>query len=146
MKIGFIGFGNMGGLMVYNLVKGGYDVLGFDFVVFMLEGVYRVVIVGEVVCGVDVVIIMLLNGVILCVVVVEIIFVMSKGVVFFDCFIVDVVSVCVVVVDVEVVGMMVIDVFVFGGIIGVVVGMFMFMVGGFDVVFVVVKLFFDIMG
>lgn len=123
----------------------GYDVVGFDLVV-CFDGIIMVGLVVEVCDGVDVVIIMLLNGVILWFVVVEVIFVFGIGVIFVDCLIVDVESVCVVVVDVEVVGFGVIDVLVFGGIKGVVDGMLIFMVGGSDVVFVVVKLLLDIMG
>lgn len=146
MVVGFIGLGNMGGLMVVNFVKVGYWVLGFDLfeevmVIFESVGGEWVFLVVVLVFEVDVIVIMLLVGKYVCVIYIGeggILDYVCDGMFLIDFFMIDVDSVCVVFEVVVVKGMLMVDVFVFGGVVGVVVGILIFMVGGMESVFEVV--------
>ena len=56
MKIGFIGLGNMGRPMALNLLKEGYEVIGFDTVPADLDGITMATSAAEAAIGVDFVI------------------------------------------------------------------------------------------
>ena len=90
MKIGFIGLGNMGKPMALNLLKGGYEVIGFDTVAFTLSGITVANSAAEVASGADVVITMLPNGAILQSVADQVLEVMTEGAILLDCSTVDV--------------------------------------------------------
>lgn len=150
----FIGLGNMGGLMVVNLVKNGYSVCVFDLVLVVVQvvvdvGVSVVVLVCDILVDVEVVILMLLVS---CYVegvylgddgIFVVIFV---GVLVIDCSMIVLVSVCKVLEVVVVCGLQMIDVLVFGGIVGVQVGILIFIVGGEEDVLECVCLVLQVMG
>lgn len=154
VKIGFIGVGNMGGLMVVNLIKVGYQVKVYDLFVQFVENVvvqsqvgigsvYIVVLFQEVVQDVEFVILMLLFGKIVedFYIYQQVIFkFMFVQILVIDCFIIVVENVINVFNVVQVLGIYMLDVSVFGGVGGVVVGMFIFIVGGDQVVFEKVNL------
>lgn len=153
-QIVFIGFGYMGVLMVINLFKVGYLLNVFDLVQSVVDGLVVVGVsvvcsVCDVVQGVDVVISMLLvsqyveglyfddDGLF-----VYIVF----GILVLECLIIVLILVCKVYVVVCECGLVMFDVLVFGGIVGVVVGILIFMVGGDVEVLEKVWLLFEVMG
>lgn len=150
----FIGLGNMGGLMVVNLVKVGYVVCVFDLVFVVVQvvvdvGVIVVYFVLDILIDVEIVIFMLLvscyvEGVYLGEdgLLVDI----FGGVLLIDCSIIVLVIVCKVVEVVVVCGLQMFDVLVFGGIVGVQVGILIFIVGGDVEVFECVCLILQVMG
>ena len=85
MNIGFIGLGNMGAPMAYNLAKAGHTVLGFDTETVTVEMVEISPSVRNCVETAEVVITMLPNGEILQSVADETIRYMKKGSIFLDC-------------------------------------------------------------
>ncbi len=79
MKIGFVGLGNMGTPMAVNLTNAGHEVVGFDPVAAIPEGVTKAQTAQEAASGADVVITMLPNGDIAHSVASDILPVMTKG-------------------------------------------------------------------
>ena len=146
MKIGFIGLGNMGKPMAFNLIKNGYEVTGFDIVPANSQGIAMAKSAVEVAVGADVVITMLPNGVILQSVADQVLNVMNKGAVFLDCSTVDVDSARHVANLAETEKIIAIDAPVSGGIGGASSGTLTFMVGGSNQGFAKVKPLFDVMG
>ena len=146
MKIGFIGLGNMGKPMAFNLIKNGYEVTGFDIVPDDSHGITMAKSAVEVAVGADVVITMLPNGVILQSVADQVLNVMNKGAVFLDCSTVDVDSTRRVANLAEIAKIIAMDAPVSGGIGGASSGTLTFMVGGSNQGFAKVKPLFDVMG
>ena len=146
MKIGFIGLGNMGKPMAFNLIKNGYEVTGFDIVPADSHGITMAKSAVEVAVGADVVITMLPNGVILQSVADQVLNVMNKGAVFLDCSTVDVDSARHVANLAEIAKIIPMDAPVSGGIGGASSGTLTFMVGGSNQGFAKVKPLFDVMG
>ena len=146
MKIGFIGLGNMGKPMAFNLIKNGYEVTGFDIVPDDSHGITMAKSAVEVAVGADVVITMLPNGVILQSVADQVLNVMNKGAVFLDCSTVDVNSTRRVANLAEIAKIIAMDAPVSGGIGGASSGTLTFMVGGSNQGFAKVKPLFDVMG
>ena len=146
MRIGFIGLGNMGKPMAFNLIKNGYEVTGFDIVPADSHGITMAKSAVEVAVGADVVITMLPNGVILKSVADQVLNVMNKGAVFLDCSTVDVDSARHVANLAEIAKIIAMDAPVSGGIGGASSGTLTFMVGGSNQGFAKVKPLFDVMG
>ena len=146
MKIGFIGLGNMGKPMAFNLIKNGYEVTGFDIVPDDSHGITMAKSAVEVAVGADVVITMLPNGVILQSVADQVLNVMNKGAVVLDCSTVDVNSTRRVANLAEIAKIIAMDAPVSGGIGGASSGTLTFMVGGSNQGFAKVKPLFDVMG
>ena len=146
MKIGFIGLGNMGKPMAFNLIKNGHEVTGFDIVPAVSHGITMAKSAVEVAVGADVVITMLPNGVILQSVADQVLNVMNKGTVFLDCSTVDVDSARHVANLAEIAKIIAMDAPVSGGIGGASSGTLTFMVGGSNQGFAKVKPLFDVMG
>ena len=146
MRIGFIGLGNMGAPMAYNLAKAGHTVLGFDTHNLKVEMVEIVLSARDCVESVDVVITMLPNGEILKSVADETIQYMKEGSIFLDCSTVDVASAKIVAEIAKNHMIVPLDAPVSGGIVGAKKGTLTFMVGGADEGFIKVKELFDIMG
>ena len=146
MKIGFIGLGNMGKPMAFNLIKDGHEVTGFDIVPAVSHGITMAKSAVEVAVGADVVITMLPNGVILQSIADQVLNVMNKGAVFLDCSTVDVDSTRRVANLAEIAKIIAMDAPVSGGIGGASSGTLTFMVGGSNQGFAKVKPLFDIMG
>ena len=146
MKIGFIGLGNMGKPMAFNLIKNGHEVTGFDIVPAVSHGITMAKSAIEVAVGADVVITMLPNGVILQSVADQVLNVMNKGAVFLDCSTVDVDSARHVANLAEIAKIIAMDAPVSGGIGGASSGTLTFMVGGSNQGFAKVKPLFDVMG
>ena len=146
MKIGFIGLGNMGAHMAYNLAKAGHTVLGFDTQVLKVEMVEIVPTARDCVETAEVVITMLPNGEILKSVANETIKYMKQGSVFLDCSTVDVASAKSVAEISKNHKIIPVDAPVSGGIGGAQEGTLTFMVGGPNEGFTKAKELFDIMG
>ena len=146
MKIGFIGLGNMGKPMAFNLIKNGHEVTGFDIVPAVSHGITMAKSAVEVAVGADVVITMLPNGVTLKSIADQVLNVMNKGAVFLDCSTVDVDSARHVANLAEIAKIIAMDAPVSGGIGGATSGTLTFMVGGSNQGFAKVKPLFDIMG
>lgn len=146
MKIGFIGLGNMGGPMAANLLRAGHEIVGFDLVAPLPEGIVRAGSAAEAATGAEVVITMLPNGAILRSVAEEVIPVMAKGAVLCDSSTVDVASARAVADQAAAAGLLVLDAPVSGGIGGAVAGTLTFMVGGTEAAFAVVQQLFGVMG
>ena len=146
MKIGFIGLGNMGGPMAANLAAAGHDVIGFDLVAPVPEGVSMAASGADAAKGADAVITMLPNGAILKAVAAEIIPAMSNGSLFVDCSTVDVESARVVADQAVAAGLAPVDAPVSGGITGAAAGTLTFMAGGPEDAFSRTEPLFDIMG
>ncbi len=145
MKIGFIGIGNMGAPMAQNLLKAGYEVLGFDTAAHP-DGIPQATSSADVAELADVVLTMLPSGAILRGVAAEVIPAMKRGAVFLDCSTVDLASARAVAADAEAAGLLVVDAPVSGGVGGAEAGTLTFMVGGSDEAFARVKPLFDVMG
>ena len=146
MNIGFIGLGNMGAPMAYNLAKAGHTVLGFDTETVTVEMVEISPSVRNCVETAEVVITMLPNGEILQSVADETIRYMKKGSIFLDCSTVDVASAKSVAEIAKKHSVIPLDAPVSGGIGGAKEGTLTFMVGGPDGGFIKVRELFDIMG
>lgn len=146
MKIGFIGLGNMGAPMARNLANAGHDVMGFDVVAPVPEGVTGAPSAAAAAKDAEIVITMLPDGAILRRVADEVIPAMEQGAVLLDCSTVDVESARTVAVQAEAAGLGALDAPVSGGIGGAEAGTLTFMVGGSDAAFAKAKPLFDIMG
>ena len=146
MRIGFIGLGNMGAPMAYNLAKAGHTVLGFDTQTLTVEMVEIAQTPRDCAEKAEVVITMLPNGKILKSVADETIQYMKEGSIFLDCSTVDVASAKSVAEIAKNHTIIPLDAPVSGGIGGAKEGTLTFMVGGPDEGFIKVKELFDIMG
>ena len=146
MRIGFIGLGNMGAPMAYNLAKAGHTVLGFDTQTLTVEMVEIAQTPRDCAEKAEVVITMLPNGKILKSVADETIQYMKEGSIFLDCSTVDVASAKSVAEIAKNHTVIPLDAPVSGGIGGAKEGTLTFMVGGPDEGFIKVKELFDIMG
>jgi 3-hydroxyisobutyrate dehydrogenase len=145
MKVAFIGLGNMGAPMAANLVKSGFDVVGFDTVA-QPEGLPLAATAAEAAAGADVVITMLPNGAILRAVAAEIHPAMKSGAIHLDCSTVDVDSARDVAQAAAHAGLEAMDAPVSGGVGGAAAGTLTFMAGGSDAAFAKVTPLFDVMG
>jgi len=146
MKIGFIGLGNMGAPMAANLVKAGYEVIGFDPVDVNIDGVSMARNALEAAMNSDIVITMLPNGRILRSVVDEIIGSLKPGTGLVDCSTVDVENARLVANKALVRELLPVDAPVSGGITGATNGTLTFMAGGSDAAFEKARPLFEIMG
>ena len=146
MNIGFIGLGNMGAPMAYNLAKAGHTVLGFDTENVTVEMVEILPSVKNCVETAEVVITMLPNGEILKSVADKAIEHMQEGSIFLDCSTVDVASAKSVAEIAKNNLVIPLDAPVSGGIGGAKDGTLTFMVGGPDEGFTKAQDLFDIMG
>ncbi len=146
MRIGFIGLGNMGAPMAYNLAKAGHTVLGFDTQTITVKMVEMAQTPRDCAEKAEVIITMLPNGKILKSVADETIQYMKEGSIFLDCSTVDVASAKSVAEIAKNHTVIPLDAPVSGGIGGAKEGTLTFMVGGPDEGFIKVKELFDIMG
>ena len=146
MKIGFAGLGNMGTPMAVNLTNAGHEVVGFDPVAAIPEGVTKAQTAQEAASGADVVITMLPNGDIAHSVASDILPVMTKGAVLLDCSTIDVASARAMDQLAQDHGIGFLDAPVSGGVGGASAGTLTFMVGGSDSAFATAGPLFDIMG
>ena len=146
MKIGFVGLGNMGTPMAVNLTNAGHEVVGFDPVAAIPEGVTKAQTAQEAASGADVVITMLPNGAIAHSVASDILPVMTKGAVLLDCSTIDVASARAMDQLAQDHGIGFLDAPVSGGVGGASAGTLTFMVGGSDSAFATAGPLFDIMG
>ena len=146
MKIGFVGLGNMGTPMAVNLTNAGHEVVGFDPVAAIPEGVTKAQTAQEAASGADVVITMLPNGDIAHSVASDILPVMTKAAVLLDCSTIDVASARAMDQLAQDHGIGFLDAPVSGGVGGALVGTLTFMVGGSDSSFATARPLFDIMG
>ena len=146
MKIGFVGLGNMGTPMAVNLTNAGHEVVGFDPVAAIPEGVTKAQTAQEAASGADVVITMLPNGDIAYSVASDILPVMTKAAVLLDCSTIDVASARAMDQLAQDHGIGFLDAPVSGGVGGASAGTLTFMVGGSDSAFTTAGPLFDIMG
>jgi 3-hydroxyisobutyrate dehydrogenase len=146
MNIGFIGLGNMGAPMAYNLAKAGHTVLGFDTENVTVEMVDILPSARNCVKVAEVVITMLPNGEILKSVADDTIQHMKEGSIFLDCSTVDVASAKSVAEIAKNNLVIPLDAPVSGGIGGAKDGTLTFMVGGPNEGFIKAQELFDIMG
>ena len=146
MKIGFVGLGNMGTPMAVNLTNAGHEVVGFDPVAAIPEGVTKAQTAQEAASGADVVITMLPNGAIAHSVASDILPVMTKGAVLLDCSTIDVASARAMDQLAQDHSIGFLDAPVSGGVGGASAGTLTFMVGGSDSSFATARPLFDIMG
>ena len=146
MKIGFVGLGNMGTPMAVNLTNAGHEVVGFDPVAAIPEGVTKAQTAQEAASGADVVITMLPNGDIAYSVASDILPVMTKAAVLLDCSTIDVASARAMDQLAQDHGIGFLDAPVSGGVGGASAGTLTFMVGGSDSSFATARPLFDIMG
>ena len=146
MKIGFVGLGNMGTPMAVNLTNAGHEVVGFDPVAAIPEGVTKAQTAQEAASGADVVITMLPNGDIAYSVASDILPVMTKAAVLLDCSTIDVASARAMDQLAQDHGIGLLDAPVSGGVGGASAGTLTFMVGGSDSAFTTAGPLFDIMG
>ncbi len=146
MKIGFVGLGNMGTPMAVNLTNAGHEVVGFDPVAAIPEGVTKAQTAQEAASGADVVITMLPNGDIAHSVASDILPVMTKAAVLLDCSTIDVASARAMDQLAQDHGIGFLDAPVSGGVGGASAGTLTFMVGGSDSSFATARPLFDIMG
>ena len=146
MKIGFVGLGNMGTPMAVNLTNSGHEVVGFDPVAAIPEGVTKAQTAQEAASGADVVITMLPNGDIAHSVASDILPVMTRAAVLLDCSTIDVASARAMDQLAQDHGIGFLDAPVSGGVGGASAGTLTFMVGGSDSAFTTAGPLFDIMG
>ncbi len=146
MKIGFVGLGNMGTPMAVNLTNAGHEVVGFDPVAAIPEGVTKAQTAQEAASGADVVITMLPNGDIAHSVASDILPVMTKAAVLLDCSTIDVASARAMDQLAQDHGIGFLDAPVSGGVGGASAGTLTFMIGGSDSAFTTAGPLFDIMG
>ena len=146
MKIGFVGLGNMGTPMAVNLTNAGHEVVGFDPVAAIPEGVTKAQTAQEAASGADVVITMLPNGDIAHSVASDILPVMTRAAVLLDCSTIDVASARAMDQLAQDHGIGFLDAPVSGGVGGALAGTLTFMVGGSGSSFATAGPLFDIMG
>ena len=130
MRIGFIGLGNMGAPMAYNLARAGHTVLGFDTQNLTVEMVEVVQTARDCAQNAEVVITMLPNGKILKSIADKTIQYMKEGSIFLDCSTVDVASAKSVAVIAKTHKVIPLDAPVSGGVSRAKIGELMIMVGG----------------
>lgn len=136
----------MGTPMAVNLTNAGHEVVGFDPVAAIPEGVTKAQTAQEAASGADVVITMLPNGDIAHSVASDILPVMTKGAVLLDCSTIDVASARAMDQLAQDHGIGFLDAPVSGGVGGASAGTLTFMVGGSDSSFATARPLFDIMG
>lgn len=136
----------MGTPMAVNLTNAGHEVVGFDPVAAIPEGVTKAQTAQEAASGADVVITMLPNGDIAHSVASDILPVMTKGAVLLDCSTIDVASARAMDQLAQDHGIGFLDAPVSGGVGGALAGTLTFMVGGSDSSFATARPLFDIMG
>jgi len=136
----------MGTPMAVNLTNAGHEVVGFDPVAAIPEGVTKAQTAQEAASGADVVITMLPNGDIAYSVASDILPVMTKAAVLLDCSTIDVASARAMDQLAQDHGIGFLDAPVSGGVGGASAGTLTFMVGGSDSAFTTAGPLFDIMG
>ena len=136
----------MGTPMAVNLTNAGHEVVGFDPVAAIPEGVTKAQTAQEAASGADVVITMLPNGAIAHSVASDILPVMTKGAVLLDCSTIDVASARTMYQLAQDHSIGFLDAPVSGGVGGASAGTLTFMVGGSDSAFTTAGPLFDIMG
>ena len=136
----------MGTPMAVNLTNAGHEVVGFDPVAAIPEGVTKAQTAQEAASGADVVITMLPNGDIAHSVASDILPVMTKAAVLLDCSTIDVASARAMDQLAQDHGIGFLDAPVSGGVGGALAGTLTFMVGGSDSSFATARPLFDIMG
>jgi len=136
----------MGTPMAVNLTNAGHEVVGFDPVAVIPEGVTKAQTAQEAASGADVVITMLPNGDIAHSVASDILPVMTKAAVLLDCSTIDVASARAMDQLAQDHGIGFLDAPVSGGVGGASAGTLTFMVGGSDSAFTTAGPLFDIMG
>ena len=136
----------MGTPMAVNLTNAGHEVVGFDPVAAIPEGVTKAQTAQEAASGADVVITMLPNGDIAHSVASDILPVMTKAAVLLDCSTIDVASARAMDQLAQDHGIGFLDAPVSGGVGGALAGTLTFMVGGSDSSFATAGPLFDIMG
>ena len=136
----------MGTPMAVNLTNSGHEVVGFDPVAAIPEGVTKAQTAQEAASGADVVITMLPNGDIAHSVASDILPVMTKAAVLLDCSTIDVASARAMDQLAQDHGIGFLDAPVSGGVGGASAGTLTFMVGGSDSSFATARPLFDIMG
>lgn len=136
----------MGTPMAVNLTNAGHEVVGFDPVAAIPEGVTKAQTAQEAASGADVVITMLPNGDIAHSVASDILPVMTKAAVLLDCSTIDVASARAMDQLAQDHGIGFLDAPVSGGVGGASAGTLTFMVGGSDSSFATARPLFDIMG
>jgi len=136
----------MGTPMAVNLTNAGHEVVGFDPVAVIPEGVTKAQTAQEAASGADVVITMLPNGDIAHSVASDILPVMTKAAVLLDCSTIDVASARAMDQLAQDHGIGFLDAPVSGGVGGALAGTLTFMVGGSDSSFATARPLFDIMG
>ena len=146
MRIGFLGLGNMGFPMARNLAASGLDVVGFDIVAGVPDGVVQGEDARTTSSGKDVVITMLPDGDVVRAVAEEIIPAMRRESVLLDCSTIDVESARAVAADAEASGIHFVDAPVSGGIAGAEAGTLTFMAGGTSAAYEMVRPLFEVMG
>ena len=146
MKIGFVGLGNMGAPMARNLVAAGHDVVGYDPVAPLPEGVRPVGSAAEAARTAETVVTMLPDGAILRRVAGEIYPSMAAGSIHLDCSTVDVASAKAVSQEADDKALLALDAPVSGGVGGAEAGTLTFMVGGPEAAFARVLPLFEVMG
>lgn len=146
MKIGFVGLGQMGSPMACNLIKAGYDVVGYDPQPVQIEGMHMASNPADCARARDIVITMLPNGDIVRDVAAQIYPAMNGGALHIDCSTIEVASTKAITAQAATAGLHCLDAPVSGGISGANAGSLTFMVGG-DVNNVKrARVLFDIMG
>lgn len=145
MRIGFIGLGNMGAPMALNLLRAGYDLVGFDPVAQAAD-IPRAATAADAAHDAAVVITMLPNGAILRDVAQQVLPTMSKGAVHLDCSTVDVESARSVAAAAAEIGIEAMDAPVSGGVAGAAAGTLTFMAGGSGAAFARLRPLFEVMG
>ena len=146
MRIGFIGLGNMGAPMAYNLAKAGHTVFGFDTQNVSVQMIELLPTAKDCAEKAEVVITMLPNGKILKSVAEQTIKFMKEGTIFLDCSTVDVASAKRVAEISNNHKIISLDAPVSGGIGGAKDGTLTFMVGGAEEGFIKAKELFNVMG
>jgi len=136
----------MGTPMAVNLTNAGHEVVGFDPVAAIPEGVTKAQTAQEAASGADVVITMLPNGDIAHSVASDILPVMTRAAVLLDCSTIDVASARAMDQLAQDHGIGFLDAPVSGGVGGALAGTLTFMVGGSDSSFATARPLFDIMG
>lgn len=153
-KIGFIGLGNMGGPMAHNLLKAGFEVVGFDLseqnlATFADQGGVVAACISELAKDAEIVITMLPAGA-------QVRSVLSgeagvfssapKGCLIIDCSTIDVSTAREIASEAESLGLQMIDAPVSGGIMGATAGSLTFMCGGSEEAFAAAQPVLDILG
>lgn len=150
-KIGFIGLGNMGYKMAYNLLKANYNVTGFDTNLDLVDklasfGLNKISSLKEIKDDIDVIITMLPNGKIVDEVYDSIINKFKPNTLFVDCSTINVVEAQILHEKCKKNNLLCIDAPVSGGVVGAENGTLTFMVGGDEEAYKLALPLFEIMG